>query len=105
VVNAYIILGIQHLQALQETSFHPKANQHLPHHFTRHNIKWFFEVHKATIKWLLFCLALFYQSTQYEELVSNAIIFTKPNLTLGTQPMLFNPLAQPFVKDHSEQLC
>jgi hypothetical protein len=51
-----------------------------------------------------FFLALFYQNPQYEELVNSALIFAKPNLTLGTQPILFNPLAQPFVQNHSEQL-
>jgi hypothetical protein len=105
VVDAYGILGIHHLQASQEASLHPEASQHLPKHFTRHNIERLFEVHKTTIKWLLFCLALFYQSSQYEESVRNAVIFVKPNLTFGMQPMLFSPFAQPFVKDHSEQLC
>jgi hypothetical protein len=33
---------------------------------------------------VFFCLALSYQSSQYEELVNNAIIFTKPSLTLST---------------------
>jgi hypothetical protein len=70
-----------------------------------HNIERLFEVHKATIKWLLFCLALFYQNPQYEDLVNSAIIFVKPNFTFGMQPMLFNPLAYPFVKYPSEQLC
>jgi hypothetical protein len=51
VVDAYSILGIHHLQALQEASFHPKANLHLPQHFTRHNIECLFEVHKTTIEW------------------------------------------------------
>jgi hypothetical protein len=92
VVDAYGILGIHRLQASQEASLHPKAGQHLPQHFTRHNIERLFEIHKTTIKWFLFCLVLFYQSSQYEELVSSAIIFTKSNLTLGTQPMLFSPL-------------
>jgi hypothetical protein len=86
-------------------SLHPEASQHLPKHFTWHNIERLLEVHKATIEWLLFCLALFYQSLQYEELVSSVVIFPKPSLTLDTQPMLFNPFAQPFVKDDSEQLC
>jgi hypothetical protein len=30
VVDAYGILGIHHLQASQEASLHPEANQHLP---------------------------------------------------------------------------
>ncbi len=54
---------------------------------------------------LFFCLALFYQSPQYEKFVNSVVIFAKPSLTLGTQPMLFNPVAQPFIKDHSKQLC
>jgi hypothetical protein len=62
VVDAYGILGIHRLQALQEASFHPEANQHLPQHFTWHNIEWLFEVHTTKIKWFLSCLALFYQS-------------------------------------------
>ncbi len=103
VVDAYDILGIHHMQALQETSFHFEASQHLSQHFTWHNIERLFEVHKKTeIKCLLFCLALFYQNSQYEKLVSSVLIFAKPSLTLGTQPMLFSPLIQPFVKDHSE---
>jgi hypothetical protein len=93
VVNAYGILGIHRLKASQEASFHPEASQHLPQHFTRHNIKHLFEVHKATIEWLIFYLALFYQSSQYEKLVISAVIFAKPNLTLDTQPMLFSPFA------------
>jgi hypothetical protein len=104
VVDAYNILGIHRLQTLQEVSFHLEANQHLPQHFTRYSIKCLFEVHKATIKWFLFFLAMFYQSLQYEKLISSVVIFAKPNLTLGMQPMLFNPLTQPFVNDHSEQL-
>jgi hypothetical protein len=32
---------------------------------------------------VFFCLALFYQSSHYEELVSNVVIFPKPNLTLS----------------------
>jgi hypothetical protein len=64
VVNAHDILGIHHLQALQEASLHPGASQHLPKHFTRHNIKRLFEVHKAKIEWFLFSLVLFYQSSQ-----------------------------------------
>ncbi len=84
VVDVYGIFGIHCLQASQEASLHPEASQHLPQHFTRHNIEHFFEVHKIDIEWFLFCLALFYQSLQYEELVNSAIIFTKPNLTLGT---------------------
>jgi hypothetical protein len=63
VVDAYDILGIHRVQASQEMSFHPKVSQHLPKHFTRHNIKHIFEVHKAAIEWFLFCLALFYQSS------------------------------------------
>ncbi len=105
VVDAYSILSIHRLQASQEASLHPEASQHMPQHFTRHNIKRLFKVHKTKIEWLFFCLALFYQSSQYEKLVSSVIIFAKPSLTLGTQPMLFSPLAQPFVKDHSKQLC
>jgi hypothetical protein len=105
VVDAYGILDIHRLQASQEASFHPEASQHLLEHFTQHNIERLFEVHKTEIEWIFFCLNLFYQSLQYEKLVSNAIIFAKPSLTLGTQPMLFSPLTQPFVKDHSEQLC
>jgi hypothetical protein len=62
----------------------PKASQHLPQHFTWHNIKCLFEIYKTTIEWFLFCLVLFYQSSQYEELVSSAIIFVKPSLTLST---------------------
>jgi hypothetical protein len=38
-----------------------------------------------------FCLVLFYQSSQYEELVSNEVTFAKFSLTFGMQPMLFNP--------------
>jgi hypothetical protein len=83
VVDAYDILGIHRLQASQEASFHLEASQHLPQHITRHNIECFFEVHRIEIKWLLFCLALFYQSLQYEKLVSSAVIFVKPSLTLG----------------------
>jgi hypothetical protein len=49
VVDAYDIFGIHCLQASQEASFHPEANQHLPQHFTRHNIERLFEVHKVTI--------------------------------------------------------
>ncbi len=48
---------------------------------------------------------MLYQSLQYEKLVNNVVIFVKLNLTLGMQPMLFNPIAQSFVKDHNEQLC
>jgi hypothetical protein len=70
--------------ALQEASFHPEVSQHLPKHFTRHNIERLFEVHKATMEWFFFCLALFYQNLQYEELVSSVVIFVKPSLTLGT---------------------
>jgi hypothetical protein len=84
VIDAYCILSIHCLQESQEASLHPEASQHLPQHFTWHNIELLFKVHKATIKWLLFCLALFYQSSQYEELVNSAVIFAKPNLTLGT---------------------
>jgi hypothetical protein len=91
VVDAYGILGIHRLRALQEASFHLEANQHLPQHIMRHNIERFFEVHKIEIEWLPFCLALFYQSSQYEELVSSAVIFVKLSLTLGAQPMLFTP--------------
>jgi hypothetical protein len=83
VVDAYGILGIHHLQASQEVSLHPEASQHLPQQFTQHNIERLFEVHKTKIEWLIFCLALFYQSSQYEELVSSAIIFVKPSLTFG----------------------
>jgi hypothetical protein len=93
VADAYDILGIHRLQASQEVSFHPEANQHLPQHFTWHNIECLFEVHKTTIEWLLFCLVLFYQNSQYEELVNSAVIFAKPSLTLGTQLMLFSPFA------------
>jgi hypothetical protein len=93
VVDAYGILGIHRLHASQETSFHLEANQHLPQHFTRHNIEHLFEVHKIVIEWLLFCLVLFYHSSQYKELVNSAIIFMKLSLTFGTQPMLFSPLA------------
>jgi hypothetical protein len=75
-------------------SFHLEANQHLPKHFMWHNIERFFQVHKITIEWLLFCLALFYQSSQYEKLVNSAVIFAKPSLILGTQPMLFNPFTK-----------
>jgi hypothetical protein len=71
----------------------------------RRNIKCLFEVHRATIKWLLFCLVLFYQSLQYEKLVNSVVSFAKHGLTLSTQLMLFNLVVQPFVKDHSEQLC
>jgi hypothetical protein len=60
VVDVYDIFSIHRLQALQETSLHPKPSQHLPQHFTRHNIERLFEVHKITIEWFLFCLALFY---------------------------------------------
>jgi hypothetical protein len=60
VVNAYGILGIHRLQASQEESLHLKASQHLPKHIMWHNIEHLFEVHKATIEWLLFCPALFY---------------------------------------------
>jgi hypothetical protein len=105
VVNAYGIFGIHCLQALQEASFHPEANQHLPWHFTQHNIECIFEVHKIIIEWGFFYIVLFYKSSQYEKLVNSAIIFAKPSLTLGTQPMLFSSLIQPFVKDHNEQLC
>jgi hypothetical protein len=63
VVDAYGMLGIHCLQALQEAFFHLEANQHLLQHFTQHNIKHLFEVHKATIEWFLFCLALFYQNS------------------------------------------
>jgi hypothetical protein len=84
VVDVYCIVGIHHLQASQEASFHPEASQHMPQHFTQHRVERLFEVHKATIEWLLFCLALFNQSLQYEKLVNNAVIFAKPNLTLGT---------------------
>jgi hypothetical protein len=86
-------------------SLHLEANQHLPQHFTWHNIERLFEVHKTKIEWFLLCLVLFYQSSQHEELVSSVVIFAKPSLTFGTQPMLFSPLAQPFVKDHNKQLC
>jgi hypothetical protein len=92
VVDAYGIFGIHRLQASQKASLHPEASQHLPQHFMRHNIERLFEVHKTTIEWLLFCLASFYQSLQYEELVSSVVIFAKPNLTFGTQPMLFSAL-------------
>jgi hypothetical protein len=79
-----------------------RPTKHLPQHFMLHNIERLFEVHKATIERLIFCLALFYQSSQYEKLVNSAVIFAKPSLSLGTQPMLFNPLIQPFVKYHNE---
>jgi hypothetical protein len=102
VVDAYGILGIHYLQALQEMSFHHEASQHLPQHFTLHNVEHIFEVHKTTIECFFFCLALFQQSSQYEELVSNVVILMKPSLTLGTQPMLFSPFTQPFVKDDNE---
>jgi hypothetical protein len=105
VVDVYCILGIHCLQASKEKSLHPKASQHLPQHFMQHSIERLFKVHRTKIKWFLFYLALFYQSSQYEKLVSSAVIFVKLSLTLGTQPMLFSPLAQPFVKDHNEQLC
>jgi hypothetical protein len=84
VVDAYGILGIHRLQASQEASLHLEANQHLTQHFTWHNIECFFEVYKATIKWFLFCLVLFYQSSQYEKLVSSVVMFAKPSLNLGT---------------------
>jgi len=92
VVHVYGILGIHRLQASQETSLHPEASQHLPQHFTWHNIKRLFEVHEVAIEWFLFCLVMFYQSPQYEELVSIVVIFAKHKLTLGMQPMLFSPL-------------
>jgi hypothetical protein len=75
VVDAYGMFGIDRLQALQEESLHPKASQYLPEHFTQHSIERLFEVHKGAIEWFLFLLALFYQSSQYEKLVNNAIIF------------------------------
>jgi hypothetical protein len=84
VVDAYGILGIHYMQALQEVSLHFEASQHLPQHFMWHIIKRLFEIYKVTIEWFLFFLALFYQSSQYEELVSSALIFAKPSLTLGT---------------------
>jgi hypothetical protein len=84
VVDAYNILSLHRLQASQDVSLHPETSQHMPQHFTRHSIECFFEVHKTTIDWLLFCLSLFYQSSQYEELVSSVVIFAKPSLTLGT---------------------
>jgi hypothetical protein len=46
VVDAYGILGIHQLQASQEASFHPEANQQLPKHFMRHNIERLFKVYK-----------------------------------------------------------
>jgi hypothetical protein len=63
-------------------------------HNTSHRIilNAFLKSTKATIEWLLFCLALFYQNSQYEKLVSNVVIFVKPSLTFNMQPMLFNPL-------------
>jgi hypothetical protein len=64
---------------LQEASLYLEANQHLPQHFTPRNIERLFEVYKTTIEWFLFCLTLFYQSSQYEELVSSAVIFVKPS--------------------------
>jgi hypothetical protein len=70
VVDTYGILGIHHLHALQEASFHLEARQHLPQHFTWHNIERLFEVQKSTIEWFFFCLALFYSSPQYEKSVS-----------------------------------
>jgi hypothetical protein len=60
VVDAYGIFGIHRLQAVQKVFFHLKASQQLPQHFMRHNIERLFEIHKATIEWLLFCLVLFY---------------------------------------------
>jgi hypothetical protein len=104
-VDAYGILGIHCLQASRKASLHFETSKHLPQHFMRHNIEHFFDVHKSTIEWLFFCLTLFYQSPQYEKLVSSVLIFAKPSLTLGVQPTLFNPFAQPFVKNHSKQLC
>jgi hypothetical protein len=62
VVDAYGILGIHHLQASQEASFHPEASQHLSQHFTWHSIKRLFEIHKTEIEWFFFCHALFYQN-------------------------------------------
>jgi hypothetical protein len=59
----------------------------------RLSIEHLFEIHKAAIEWLLFCLVLFYQNSQYEELVNSVVIFAKPSLTFGTQPMLFSPVA------------
>jgi hypothetical protein len=83
VINVYGILSIHRLQASQKASLHLEANQHLPQHFIRHSIERLFEVHKVVIKLLFFCFILFYQRSQYEELVTGAIIFAKPNLTLG----------------------
>jgi hypothetical protein len=60
VVDANDILCIHSLQALQEASFYLEASQHLPQHFIWHNIKCIFEVHKTTIDWLFFYIALFY---------------------------------------------
>jgi hypothetical protein len=54
VVDAYGILSIHHPQASQEASLHPEANQHLPQHFTWHNIERIFEIYKAIIKWFFF---------------------------------------------------
>jgi hypothetical protein len=47
-VDAYDILGIHHLQASQEASLRLEASQHLSKHFTHHNIKRLFQIHKAT---------------------------------------------------------
>jgi hypothetical protein len=60
VVDAYDILAIHRLQVLQELSLHLEGSQHLPQHFTWHNIEHLFEVHKIEIEWFLFCLVLFY---------------------------------------------
>jgi hypothetical protein len=50
VVDACDILGIHHLQALQEASIHLETNQHLSQHFMQQNIERFFEVHKTAIE-------------------------------------------------------
>ncbi len=44
------------------------------------NIERLFEVHKTIIEWFLFYFVLFYQSSQYEKLVSSVVIFVKLNL-------------------------
>jgi len=79
----FFTFTISPCSTLQEASLYLEASQHLPQHFTWHSIERLFEVHKATMGWLIFCLILFYQSSQYEELVNNAIIFVKPSLTFG----------------------